>query len=162
MKLRLKKAVLCSFVFIAIAFFAENARPEEVKWKIMGKTRDNNWLVYYNPSSVKYIRPDFVSFMYKRKLSPEGIERYKKDFYKSVKEAEEKAGEKTSGPLEPILNALIERETKEYVMEIDCTRNEIMAPPAETQPGNIGVVVVDNIEPGTSVAKIRDEVCTKH
>jgi len=152
------------FLILVLAFtvvlFSKDARSEENKWKLAGKTKDNNFLVYYDTASVKYLRKDYVSLTLKRERSAEGIEQFKKDFYASVKEAEEKSGEKVNGPIEPVLKALLERETKEYPVEIDCAKNEIRVPPSRMQQMNF--VIVDDIEPGTTAEKIRNDVCPKH
>ena len=160
-----KKSVVYIFIlFLAFTavLFSKDARSEENKWKFAGKTKDHNFLVYYDTASVKYLRKDYVSLRLKRERSAEGIEQFKKDFYASVKEAEDKSGEKVNGPIEPVLKALLERETKEYIymVEIDCAKNEIRVPPSRMQQMNF--VIVDDIEPGTTAENIRNDVCPKH
>ncbi|MBF0559535.1 MAG: hypothetical protein HQL08_12240 [Nitrospirae bacterium] len=157
-----KKSISYIFIlFLAFAFIllSNDARSEENKWKFAGKTKDKSYLVYYDTASVDYIRKDYVSLRLKKELSEEGIERFKKNFYASVKEAEDKAGEKVSGPVGPILKALLERETKEYLVEIDCATNEIRVPPSKM--GQMNFVIVDDIESGTTAEYIRNDVCPK-
>lgn len=158
-----KKSASYIFIFfLAFTFvvFSKDVRSEENKWKFAGKTKDKNFLVYYDTASVKYLRKDYVSLRLKKELSAEGIEQFKENFYSSVKEAEDKSGEKVSGPVGPILKALLERETKEYPVEIDCVKNEIRVPPSKMQQMNF--VIVDDIEPGTTAEHIRNDVCPKH
>ena len=97
--------------------------------------------------------------MLKKELSEEGIEQFKKDFYTSLKEAEDKAGEKMQGSPEALLNVLIKRQSREYTVEIDCVGNEIRVPPEKMAAFNF--VIVDEIEPGTAPENIRNEVCKK-
>src|SRR5208337_2064016 len=97
---------LLFILFFAFVLFSKDAGAAENQWKLMGKTKDKKFLVYYDTASVNYLRKDYVSLRLKKELSEEGIEQFKKNFYASVKEAEDKAGNKVSGPLEPILKAL--------------------------------------------------------
>src|SRR5208282_4168201 len=147
---------LLFILFFAFVLFSKDAGAGENHWKLMGKTKDKNFLVYYDTASVKYLRKDYVSLRLKKERSAEGIEQFKKDFYASVKEAEAKVGEKVSGPVEPIMKALLARETKEYAVQIDCATNELRI------IQNVNFAIVDDIEPGTSTENIRNEVCPKH
>jgi len=147
------------FLAVAFALFLKDAGSEENKWKLMGRTKDKNFLVYYAPSSVNYITETYVRLTLKKELSEEGIERFKKDFSASLKEAEDKAGEKLQDSPEPLFNILIKRQTKEYTVEIDCVGNEIRVPPEKIAAFNF--VIVDEIEPGTAAENIRNEVCKK-
>jgi hypothetical protein len=157
-----KKSKIYLFLFfLAVSFvlFLKDAGSEENKWKLMGRTKDKNFLVYYAPSSVKYITETYVRLTLKKELSEEGVEQFKKDFYASLKEAEDKAGEKMQGSPEPLLNILIKRQTREYTVEIDCVRNEIRVLPEKMAAFNF--VIVDEIELGTATENIRNEVCKK-
>ena len=157
-----KKSEICFFLFFlafVVVLFSKDAGSEQNKWKLMGKTKDKNFLVYYDTGSVNYLRKDYVSLRLKRERSEEGIEQFKKDFYASVKEAEAKAGEKVNGPVEPIMKAMLARETKESAVEIDCAKNELRVLPS-TKDG-VDFVIVDEIEPGTTTEKIRNEVCSE-
>jgi len=145
--------------FALLVLFLGNAGSEENEWKLMGKTKDKNFLIYYDPSSVNYITETYVRLTLKKERSEEGIEQFKKDFYVSLKEAEDRAGEKLKDP-EPLLNILLKRETKEYVVDIDCVSNELRVPPAKMSAFNF--VVVDEIGQGTAVENIRNEVCQGH
>ena len=147
--------------FLAVAFvpFLKDAGSEENKWKLMGRTKDKNFLVYYAPSSVNYITATDVGLTLKKELSEEGIEQFKKDFSASLKEAEDKAGEKLQGSPEALLNILIKRQTKEYTVEIDCASNKIQVLPEKMAIFNF--VIVDEIEPGTATENIRNEVFRK-
>jgi len=160
--LSFKKSKIYVFLFflaVAFALFLKDAGSEENKWKYMGRTNDNKFLVYYAPSSVNYIAATYVRMTLKKELSEEGVEQFKKNFYASLKEAEEKAGEKMQGPPEPLLNILIKRQTKEYEVEIDCAGNKIRWLPEKVAAFNF--VIVDDIEPGTAAENIRNEVCRK-
>ncbi len=148
---------LLFFLFFVFVLSLTDAGAGENQWKLMGKTKDKNFLVYYDTASVKHLRKDYVSLRLKRERSEEGTEQFKKNFYASVKEAESKAGEKVSGPVEPILQALLKRETKEYQAEIDCANNQMRIPAAEQN--HVYLTVVDDIEPGTATEKIKNEVC---
>lgn len=155
-----KKSKIYIFLFFlvfAFLLFLKDADSEENKWKLMGETKDKNFLVYYDPSSVNYITDTYVRFMVRKERSEEGIEQFKKDFYTSLKEAEDRAGERINGDPEPLLNILLKRETKEFMVDIDCASNELRVPPAKMSAFNF--VIVDEIEPGTAAEKIRDEVC---
>ncbi|MBI4691165.1 MAG: hypothetical protein HY754_13020 [Nitrospirae bacterium] len=157
-----KKSNIHIFLFFLVFAFSlslKSAGSEENKWKLMGMTKDKNFLVYYDPSSVNYITETYVRLTLKKDRSEEGIEQFKKDFYDTLKEAEDKSGERIKGDPEPLLNILLKREIKEYIVDIDCTGNEIRVPPAKMSAFNF--VVVNEIEPGTAVEKIRDEVCKK-
>ncbi len=159
----IRKSGICfALLFLAFAFvlFSKDAGAGENHWKLMGKTKDKNFLVYYDTASVNYLRKDYVSMRLKKERSEEGIEQFKKDFYASVKEAEAKAGNKINGPVEPILQALLERETKENTVEIDCVKNELRVLPSTMN--SINFVIVEDIEPGTAADNIRNEVCPKH
>ena len=151
--------VFLFFLAVAFVLFLKGADSEENKWKLMGRTKDKNFLVYYAPSSVNYITETYVRLTLKKELSEEGIEQFKKDFYASLKEAEDKAGEKLQGSPEALLNILIKRQKKEYTVEIDCVGNEIRVPPEKMSAFNF--VIVDEIEPGTAAENIRNEVCKK-
>lgn len=156
-----KKSKIYVFLFIlAVAFVPplKDAGSGENTWKLMGKTKDKNFLVYYAPSSVNYITETYVRLTLKKERSQEGIEQFKKDFNASLKEAEDKAGEKVKAP-EPLLNALLKRETKEYTIEIDCAGNELRVPPAKMSGFNF--LIVDQIEPGTAIENIKNEVCKR-
>ncbi|MBF0558433.1 MAG: hypothetical protein HQL08_06595 [Nitrospirae bacterium] len=156
------KTSIFIFVISAMIFsLTDAARCEENKWKFVGKTEDNNALVYYAPASVNYVTDTFVRLMLKRELSPEGTERFRENFNAAVREAEAKAGEKIGGPSEPVLNALIKRETKEYLAEIDCVSNKLMVPPEKTKAGEVNFVTEITIKKGTTAETIRNEVCTK-
>ncbi|MGD0283075.1 MAG: hypothetical protein ABSB95_12020 [Dissulfurispiraceae bacterium] len=148
---------LLFFIAFVFVLFLTDAGAGENQWKLMGKTKDKNFLVYYDTASVKHIRKDYVSLRLKKERSAEGIEQFKKDFYASVKEAEAKAGEKVNGPVEPVMKALLERETKEYAAEIDCAKNELRLPPGGSH--TVTFTIVDDIESGTSTEKIKNEVC---
>ena len=154
-----KSYVFLFFLAVTFVLFLKDAGSEENKWKLMGKTKDKIFLEYYAPSSVNYIKPTYVSLTLKKELSEEGIEQFKKDFYASLKEAEDKAGEKLQGSPEPLLNILIKRQTKEYTVEIDCESNEMQVLPEKMAAFNF--VIVDKIEPGTAAENIRNEVCRK-
>jgi len=151
--------VFLFFLAVAFVLFLEDAGSEENRWKLMGKTKDKNFLEYYAPSSVNYIKPTLVSLTLKKELSEEGIDQFKKDFNASLKEAEDKAGEKLQGPPEPLLNILIKRQTKEYRVEIDCAGNKIHVLPEKMEKFNF--VFFYEIEPGTATENIRNEVCRK-
>jgi len=158
-----KKSVIHVFIIslvLAFVLFARDAGSEQNKWKFMGKTKDKNFLVYYDTASVKFIKEDYLTVKLKRERSGEGIEQFKKDFDASVKGAEDKAGNKVNGPLEPIFKALLERETKEYDVAIDCAKNEIKLLPSTMDKVNF--VIVEEIEAGTATEKIRNELCPKH
>jgi hypothetical protein len=154
-----KSYVFLFFLAVTFVLFLKDAGSEENKWKLMGKSKDKNFLQYYAPSSVNYIKPTYVSLTLKKELSEEGIEQFKKDFYASLKEAEDKAGEKLQGSPEALLNILIKRQTKEYEVEIDCASNKIQVLPERMAKFNF--VIVDEIEPGTATENIRNEVCRK-
>ena len=148
--------------FLAVSFvlFLKDAGSEENKWKLMGRTKDKNFLVYYAPSSLNYITAtDVVGLTLKRELSEEGIEQFKRNFYSLLKESEDKAGEKLQDSPEPLLNILIKRQTKEYEVEIDCASNKIRVLPGKMAAFNF--VIVDEIEPGTATENIKNEVCPK-
>lgn len=144
------------FVFVSILLL-KNADSEENKWKLMGKTKDKNFLVYYDPSSVNYITETYVRLTLRKERSEEGIEQFKKDFYASLKEAEDMAGDKLKDDPEPLLNILLKRETKEFIVDIDCMSNELRVPPTKMSAFNF--VVVDEIGQGTAIEKIKNEVC---
>lgn len=153
------KVLLLLVVFsFALALLLKNADAEET-WKLMGKTKDMNFLVYYATSSISYTTETLVSMRLKKERSQEGIEQFKKEFNASLKEAEARAGERLRDDPRPLLNILIKRETKEYKIEIDCTRNELRLPPEKMSGFNM--VIVDAIEPGTAIENIRNEVCKK-
>ncbi len=152
-------ALMLCFAFTFV-MFSKGAGCEETHWKFMGKTKDKNFLIYYDTASVKYIRKDYVSLNIKKERSKEGIEQFKKDFYSSVKEAEDTADSKIKGPVEPLLKALLERETKEYMVYVDCAENKIRVPPAERRTFNF--VIAYDIDPGTPAERIRNEVCPSH
>jgi hypothetical protein len=151
--------VFLFFLAVAFVLFLKAASSEENKWKLMGKTKDKNFLEYYAPSSVNYIKPTWVSLTLKKELSEEGIEQFKQNFNASLKEAEDKAGEKLQDSPEALLNILIKRQTKEYTVEIDCVSNKIRVLPEKMAAFNF--VIVDEIEPGTATENIRNEVCRK-
>lgn len=151
--------VLLFFLAVAVVLPLKDAGSEEITWKLMGKTKDKNFLVYYAPSNVNYITETYVRLTVKKERSQEGIEQFKKEFYASLKEAEDSAGEKLQGSPEPLLNILLKRETKEYMADIDCVSNELRVPPAKMSSFNF--VIVNDIEPGTAIENIRNEVCKK-
>lgn len=150
--------VFLFFLVVAFGLFSTNAGAEENQWKLMGKTKDKNFLVYYDTASVDYIRKDYVSLRLKKELSEEGIEQFKQNFYASIKDAEAKTGEKVKDP-EPLMKALMKRETKENTAEIDCANNELRVLPEKMS--KINIVVIDEIDAGTAIEKIRNEVCRK-
>lgn len=155
-----RKSKIHVFLFILAVLFAlplKGAGSEENTWKLMGKTKDKNFLVYYSPSSVNYIRETYVRLTLKKERSKEGIEQFKKDFYASLKEAENRAGERLKDAPEPLLNVLLERETKQYTIYIDCVSNELRVPPEKMSGFNF--VIVDQIEPNTAMEKIKNAVC---
>ena len=156
-----KSKIYVFLFFLAVAFvlFLKDAGSEENKWKLMGRTKDKIFLVYYAPSSVNYVTEAIVSLTLKKELSEEGIEQFKQNFYASLKEAEDKASEKLQGSPEPLLNILIKRQTKEYTVEIECVSNKIRVLPEKMATFNF--VIVDEIEPGTAAENIRNEVCKK-
>lgn len=157
-----KSAIYALMLCLAFTFvlFSKGAGCEENNWKFMGKSKDKNFLIYYDTASVKNIRKDSVSLNIKKERSEEGVEQFKKDFYASVKEAEDTAGTKVNGPVEPILKALLKRETKEFAVYIDCAENKIRIPPAVMK--SVNFVIVNDIEPGTVTELIRNEVCPAH
>lgn len=158
----LKKSKIYVFLFIFVVAFVlplKDADSEEIRWKLMGKTKDKNFLVYYAPSSVNYITETYVKLTLKKERSQEGIEQFKKDFYASLREAEARAGERLKDNPEPLLDVLLKRETKEYTIEIDCASNELRVPPSKVSGFNF--VIVDQIEPGTTIENIKNEVCKK-
>ncbi len=148
------------FLAFAVVLFSKDSGAGENHWKLMGKTKDKNFLVYYDTASVNYLTKNNVSLRLKKERSEEGIEQFKKDFYSSVKEAEAKAGNKINGPVEPILQTLLERETKENTVEIDCVQNELRVLPSTMN--SINFVIVEDIEPGTAADNIKNEVCPKN
>ncbi len=151
--------VFLFFLVVAFSLFSTNAGAEENHWKLMGKTKDKSFLVYYDTSSVNYIRKDYVSLRLKKELSEEGKEQFKQNFYASVKDAEAKTGEKVKDP-EPLMKAMMKRETKENDAEIDCGKNQLRVLPEKMS--KINFVFIEEIEAGTAIEKIRDEVCPKH
>ncbi|MGO9016293.1 MAG: hypothetical protein ACLQF0_15090 [Dissulfurispiraceae bacterium] len=153
-----KKSLICIFLFSAVVLFLTDARSEENHWKFMGKTKDTHYLIYYDTANVDYIRKDYVRVRLKKELSEEGLVQFRKDFYSSVKTAEEQSGGKVENP-EPLLKALAKHETKEYPIDIDCSSNELKVQPDKMSA--INIVVVDEIQAGTAFEKIRDEVCPK-
>lgn len=147
-----------AFVFVA-ALSLNDAGSEEIAWKFMGKTKDKNFLVYYSPASVNYITETYVRLTLKKERSQEGIEQFKQDFKANLKEAEDKAGERLKDDPGPLLNMLLKRETRIRTVDIDCVSNELRVPPEKMSGFNM--VVVDDIEPGTAIENIRNEVCKK-
>lgn len=125
----------------------------------MGRTKDGHYFQYYDPASVRYLSKGYVRFRLKKELTEEGLVAFRKSFYDSVKEAEAKSGSKVENQ-EPLLKALEKRETKEFYLEMDCARNELRVPPADNN-SQVHFTIVDQIESGTAMAKIRDEVCRK-
>lgn len=123
----------------------------------MGKTKDGHYFQYYDPASVKHLSKDYVRFRLKKELTAEGLAAFRKTFYASVKEAEDKSGNKVEHP-EPLLKVLEKRETREFDLDIDCARNELRVPPADNN-SQVHFTIVDQVESGTAMAKIRDEVC---
>lgn len=147
-------------IFIILILSASIINAREDVWKFMGRTKNNNFLMYYDPSSVSYANAneDFAEFKVKEELSEEGFERFKENFYKSVKEAEERSGGKVEDP-EYWLKLLARYETKEYTAQIDCPNNEFRILPNKTS--SFIFVIVNPIEGGSAEEKIKNEVCKK-
>lgn len=143
-------------IFLIISINISNAG--DVGWKFVGKTKNNNFLMYYDPSSVSYANEnkDFAGLKVKEELSEEGYERFKEKFYKSVKEAEEKVGKKVEDP-EYWLKLLARYEAREYEAQIDCPNNEFKILPNKTS--NFNFVTVNPIEAGSAEEKIKNEIC---
>lgn len=159
-----KNSKIYVFLFFFVFAFAfvlplNDAGSDEIVWKLMGKTKDGNFLVYYSPASVNYLTETYVRMTLKRERSQEGIEQFRQGFKANLKEAEDKAGERLKDDPEPLMNMLLKRETRIRTVDIDCVRNELRVPPEKMSGFNM--VVVDDIEPGTAIENLRNEVCKK-
>lgn len=160
--MRFKKALMFMLVVFAFGLFAKNAPAADAEWKFVGKTKDKNFLVYYDAASVKFLKKGFAELRLKRERSAEGVEQFKKEFYASVKSAEKEAGSKVDGPQEPIIKALLEREQKEFDVTIDCAGNELRVLPSATDKNKINLVFDYDIEPGTAIENIKNAICPKN
>jgi hypothetical protein len=156
-----KKSKIYVFLFFFIVVSAlslKEACPEENKWKFMGRIKDNNFSMHYDPSSVSYANgnDNYAEFKVKEELSEEGLERFKEKFYRYVKEVEKSSGTKFEDP-EYWLKLFAGHETKEYTSQIDCLNNEFKILPNKAATFNF--VIVNPIEPGSAEDKIKNEVC---
>lgn len=152
----MKAGKLSATTVAVILLLSGIAKAEKEQWVLAGKIKNGDFLMYFDPSSITYPLKNYARFRVKEELSDEGLERFKKDNYAAVKEAEEKAGDIARGH-EPLLKTLARFETKEYVAEIDCPGNEFRIPP-KTQAG-FNFVRVNPIEPNTAEEKIKNAVC---
>lgn len=149
----MKKTIKLIIFFLALLLALPAAAQE---WKLAGKTRNDNFLMYYDSSSLKHIDKDAVSIDVKEELSEKGFGHFSENFYKSLKEAEEKAGTKVENP-ESLLKLLARYEAKQYLVRIDCRKNEYTIPPAKGS--SVNVIMVYDIEPGSAWEKIKNDVC---
>lgn len=130
----------------------------EIVWKYMGMTKDRSQLVYYNPDSVSRVDESSISLKLKRELSDLGKEEYKKEFYKSLKEAEDKSNSKVSEEgIDDLIKELIRRQTLLQDVVINCKTNEIRYFPNEKT--KVQFITVTEIEANTVIDKIKNELC---
>ncbi len=159
----IKKPVLPYFVFavVPLLFLIVSSNDtlfgQSGNWKLMGETKDKNYSVYYDTASVKQVTASNIRLRLKKELSEAGVIKFSKDYYASLKEAEDKAESKIQGSPEELLKVLIKRQTKEYDVEIDCVKNEWRVPSGKG--GAMQFVVVDPIEQGTVIERIKKEIC---
>lgn len=149
---------LISLLFIS-ALPLKDAGADEETWKLMGRTKDGNFFVYYSPEGVNYHSETYVRLKLKRERTPEGIEQFEMDFKASLKEAEDKAGGRLRDDHGPLMNMLLNRERRVFTADIDCVSNELRVLPEQMSGFNI--VRVYEIEPGIAIENIRNEVCKK-
>lgn len=131
--------------------FRPSANAEDKEWKLMGKTDNGKFLLYVDTKSISYGSESIFTIRVKKEVSPEA-------FHESVKKAEEVSGTKFDDP-EGLYKIIVKTESKEYLYEIDCEKNQLRDIPLATS--SINIVTVSSISSGSAEENIKKEFCKK-
>lgn len=140
---------IIGLLILPFLLFSPSANAEEREWRLMGKTDNGKFLLHIDTKSISFGSENIFTIRVKKEVSPEA-------FYESVKKAEEESGAKFDDP-EGLYKIILKTESKEYLYEIDCQKNEWRNIPLRTS--GVNIVTVSAILPGSAEEKIKKEFC---
>jgi len=145
-------------LMISAVFLVTSVQAEEVKWQLVGRTADKNWLLHYDPKGVEYSSDGLVRVKVRLELSNEGEAKYRKNFDASVKKAEEEAGQKIED-VDILFKAIVKSESRQYIYEIDCKEKQFKR--QRLPMGFINIVEVFPIQPDSSEESLLNMLCKR-
>lgn len=146
-----KKQLIINFLilFLISFLFSHDGVAEEREWKLMGKAENGKFLLYVDSKSISYGSENIFTIRVKKEVSREA-------FDEEVKRAERESGGKVEDP-DDFFKIVVKSETKEYLYEINCEKNELRNIPLESS--FINIVTVSPILPGSAEENIKKEFC---